>query len=191
MEGKQRVPRVARHQGAQLGRFGELREHNGHVIRPPGRVRVGARQQQPDLSVGDPARPRVRRVGDPAARVCQRDGGEGSNGGMGPAGGGAQPPGGGGVPHPQRVELNAGERGRGRADDLLAVLRGAADELQVLLHGMGDRDGDRQRRQEGRSGKSGEGDDGGGEREGDEEQSHGVEGEGRRSHDVSFGIVLR
>ncbi|KAK3423546.1 hypothetical protein EUGRSUZ_F00355 [Eucalyptus grandis] len=106
-----------------------------------------------------------------------------------PPGASAKPPGGRRVPDPQRLELhNREHRGR-RASGVLAVLCRAADELPVQPRGVGDRDGDRRRREEGGGGEAGEGADGGGEREGDEEEGDGVEGDGRRGH-VPFRVVV-
>jgi hypothetical protein len=46
---------------ARLGRVRQLRQHHGHVARPPDRVRVGLGALRPSVPVGHQAGPRRRR----------------------------------------------------------------------------------------------------------------------------------
>lgn len=70
---------------------------------------------------------------------------------------------------------------RRRADAVLAILRRAADELPLRVRQVGDRDGDRQRCEEGGGGAARGRGDGWRQRQGYEGEGDGVEGESSRS----------
>lgn len=108
-------------------------------------------------------------------------GGEGVHRGVGPTGGGPAPWSRRGVLDAQRVELDAGERGRREADGVLAVLRGPAGEQpagEPRVEGGARHEGRVRQGGGGEDGERGDGGEAGGIRSGG--RRLGEEGEERR-----------
>ncbi|VAI12598.1 unnamed protein product [Triticum turgidum subsp. durum] len=152
-----RLPGVA---GRAPGALRAVREPGERRSRRPRRVRgdgVGAGGQRRAVPVGRPARLRSRRRRRRTTQRARRGSQEqGEGGGMGAAAGGPGPRGRRRLLDALRLELNAGERVRRRADARAAVLRGPDGEREVRDAPVGRRAGGGRRDRQGQGRREGE-----------------------------------